>query len=229
MRMQSTNAQELARLRSEGQMYGLKGAAPTIMKAVKPATSSKGSLKPTEEAYARARSVSDHDDDPEEVRRQLIAVMKDVSRDHLDNAARLKSCIKDIEAACFTIHQKNQFTLFKTQKALTMLLLKQYESIAKMRHEGILDHLDASPLLTNINRKIGGLTLENYYDHVSPLRANKRKQMRQQELIAENQRNSQAARRSSNTQAARRSQTARTNQVAPASQEASAVPPAAPG
>ena len=83
-----------------------------------------------------------------------------VQREHDDNVEDMAELFERVQLACSTRASKLEFKKWKSQHALTMMLLHQRKIVDHMRHEGVLADLDASPLLDEINQKLAKLKVD---------------------------------------------------------------------
>ena len=77
-----------------------------------------------------------------------------VQKEHDDNVEDMQELFTRVERQCATKKSRMEFTKWKSQHALTMMLLHQRKLVAHMRHEGVLSDLDVMPLYEEINKKL---------------------------------------------------------------------------
>ena len=87
--------------------------------------------------------------------------LKLVQREHDDNVEDMEKLFRKVEDSCITPKAKGELALWKSQHALTMMLLHQRKHIEHMKHEGVLTDLDAGPLLEECNKRLGALQRED--------------------------------------------------------------------
>ena len=84
--------------------------------------------------------------------------LEEVQKEHEDNSEDMENLFHKMERTCTTDREKAELNEFKSQHALTMMLLHQRKLVAHMRHEGVLSDLDVMPLYEEINKKLADIS-----------------------------------------------------------------------
>ena len=103
-----------------------------------------------------AKTTQDNKDEQELGFQALTLVQKE----HDDNVEDMEKLFTKIEDSCVTKASQAELKLWKSQHALTMMLLHQRKLVEHMKHEGVLADLDAQPLVAECNKKLSALQLE---------------------------------------------------------------------
>jgi len=96
-------------------------------------------------------------------RQAAIDAMTRVEAEHLEILDTMRDLLAFVEDfggnAGYARKQKAKFVQFKTRYACKLVLLEQRECVEHLVHEGLLDDLDAAPLIAAIDQKIEAIEL----------------------------------------------------------------------